>query len=421
MAKGDGSITQRGKGVWEVAISCGKDPITGKYRRITKTVHGTKRDAAKVRDQIKQELESGISIEARSITLAQFVPMWASAKRTAGRASEDTIVRETKRLEPVLERIGNVRLMDIDARTIEAVYADIMDERCWSGTTLHHLHVTLKNVLKKAVNSDLIVRNPCERVESPQMSDHERKSLSADESASLLARVDEAETRAYAKCAEKEHRQAKRGNTTTRSFAYGIATLSKILAVRIAMATGMRRGEVFGLTWDAVDLNAPSVRVEQSLTRYGTTKKPKTKKGIRTVHLDPKTAAHLSEWKRFQASMLFSFGVKQGASTPVCCSNVGGWIDLSNFEGWWQQFRENAGFPSLKFHELRHTQASQLLANGVDVKTVQERLGHANASITLDWYAHAMPENDAKAALVIGDVLAGKARPKARIINLKTA
>lgn len=67
-------------------------------------------------------------------------------------------------------------------------------------------------------------------------------------------------------------------------------------------------------------------------------------------------------------------------------------------------FRKDNDFASLKFHELRHTQATQLLANGVDVKTVQTRLGHANASITLNWYAHSVPENDRRAAQIIGDL-----------------
>ena len=73
------------------------------------------------------------------------------------------------------------------------------------------------------------------------------------------------------------------------------------------------------------------------------------------------------------------------------------------------------------FHELRHTQATNLLANGVDVKTVQTRMGHANASITLNWYSHAVPENDRKAADMLGELYAQKVDDKPRIIDLKTA
>ncbi|MEF9877688.1 MAG: tyrosine-type recombinase/integrase, partial [Gordonibacter sp.] len=89
-------------------------------------------------------------------------------------------------------------------------------------------------------------------------------------------------------------------------------------------------------------------------------------------------------------------------------------------ERWWRQFRTRFGFDNLKFHELRHTQATQLLANGVDVKAVQTRLGHSNASLTLNWYAHAIPENDEKAAQLVGELFARKPE-KPRIIEVRTA
>ena len=95
-------------------------------------------------------------------------------------------------------------------------------------------------------------------------------------------------------------------------------------------------------------------------------------------------------------------------------------MNLSNFERWWRGFRKEAGFEGLRFHELRHTQATQLLANGVDLKTAQDRMGHANGAITLNWYAHAVPENDEKAAQLVGEIF--KPTPnKARVVDLKTA
>ena len=95
-------------------------------------------------------------------------------------------------------------------------------------------------------------------------------------------------------------------------------------------------------------------------------------------------------------------------------------MNLSNFERWWREFRTNAGFEGLRFHEPRHTQATQLLANGVDLKTAQDRMGHANGAITLNWYAHAAPVNDEKAAQLVGEIF--KPTPnKARVVDLKTA
>ena len=99
----------------------------------------------------------------------------------------------------------------------------------------------------------------------------------------------------------------------------------------------------------------------------------------------------------------------------------GGWFDLHNFETWWRRFRKENGFEGLKFHELRHTQATQLLAQGVDVKTVQTRMGHSNASLTLNWYAHAMPQNDRKAADMLGELFADndekEERPRLRMVK----
>ena len=125
----------------------------------------------------------------------------------------------------------------------------------------------------------------------------------------------------------------------------------------------------------------------------------------------PPAASHLAMWKERQAGELAKIGVKQTGKTPVCCSDTGSWYRIDTFDNWWRAWRKEHGFEGLKFHELRHTQATQLLANGVDVKTVQARLGHASASITLGWYAHAIPEKDHEAADLLGAILSG-AKPQ---------
>lgn len=156
----------------------------------------------------------------------------------------------------------------------------------------------------------------------------------------------------------------------------------------LTLPSGIRRGEVFAVTWENVDLDRRTIRVCQSITYQRKVKAPKTQAGIRA----------LAMWKARQATELARIGVKQTERTPVCCSDTGSWYRIDNFERWWGVWHKEHGFEGLKFHELRHTQATQLLANGVDVKTVQTRLGHANASITLGWYAHAIPEKDHEAA-----------------------
>lgn len=416
----DGSLIPRGRGKWEVQISLGKDQVTGKYRKVSRTVNGTKADARKVRDQLRRELEGGIKLDGGKVTLSEFVETWAEARRTSGRACNDTIAGDVRDLRHVTQHLGSLSISDIDAQMIESTYAAIRATGRLGGTALRRIHVQLKNVFKKASDYDLIMRNPCDKVEAPKADNPKRRSLSADEAAALMQRLNEKEASEYRTLAEKEQRQIEWGAAFGRSSIKGVSTLSYIECVRIGLATGMRLGEVLGLSWDGVDLEAGCVSVSKAIGHDGMLKVPKTRAGIRTVSIDSDTVGRLTTWKARQAAELAKIGAGRSAETPVCCSNVGGYLDSHNFENWWRRWRNENAFPTLRFHELRHTQATQLLANGVDVKTVQRRLGHSDASLTLNRYAHAIPENDEKAAQLVGELF--KAKPPApRIVEVKTA
>lgn len=421
MAKGDGTIIERRRGVWEVNVPLGKDPTTGKYRRVFRNVHGTKADARRVRDQIRRELESGIKAHSDKVTLAEFCDEFISNKRTAGKASQNTIDRDKAKLDFICEIMGNAPLKSVDARAVESLYREIRKRRLAQGwgcgnTTLHSYHVILKAVFKKAVDYDLILRNPCERVDAPSIDKVARKSLSAEDAARLQKAVNDAEEKAVAELLAKEERQREWGVSEDRSYLLGMRDVCYVLAVRIALATGMRMGEVLALTWGVVDFSRRSVAVVQALDVKSVPKAPKTEAGKRTVFVDGDTIQHLMAWKELQTELLEDLCLTVDDATPVLCSATGDWLDKNNFGRWWREFREAQGFPGLKFHELRHTQATQLLANGVDVKTVQNRLGHAKASITMDFYAHAVPENDQKAAQIIGSLL--REPKKAKIIPM---
>lgn len=434
MAKGDGSITQvkgkDGKPIrnrWRVCVCFGRDKETNKQNRVIRIVKGSKADARAVRDQIKREHENGLRFEGARVTFEQMCGIWTESRKTVGNASKNTIALDAQRLSHLYPYIGSKKLLEIDPKTVELLMADLRRESGLSGTTLNKIFSLVKRVMEKAVDYDYIPRNPCAKVQAPRKCEPKRNALSAEDGARLMRELDDAQREAYAEMREKETRQRHRGNADDRSRVLGIGNLSSIMAVRIGLATGMRRGEVLGLLWDSVEFGEVcKLKIRRSYTADCTLKVPKTKSSIRTVAVDPATAQQLLSWKRAQAAYLSQLDLKQKAETPVCCTDVGGLYDPTNFERWWHSFREEHGFPTLKFHELRHTQATQLLANGVDVKTVQARLGHANASVTLNWYAHAVPENDAEAAAVVGNLFAGQSAkrdddaPKegARIIRL---
>lgn len=433
MQYGEGSISEEkkrnGKSYspkhWRVVASYTVLDAEGKpkRKRVARIVKGSKSDAKDVLEKILAEHdEHGRPLteveqakaeeeQAAATTLTELIELWDKARHVSGKASEKTMRDNRNQLRQVEKHLGETKVQAITPQMIEAAYAAIKEERHIGNTTLEHLHTLLKGVFEKGVDYDIIVKNPCRKVEAPQRDDPQRRSLTREEAARMLHELDNAEAIAYTKLRAQEERRTKRGKTGTRHMLRGLHHISLVIGARIGLATGMRRGEVFALTWGAINLNHEAVRVDQSILQTGEIKTPKTQAGVRTIAIDWITNAHLTEWKAAQAVELAKLGIEQNDDTPMCCSDTGGWYRVDNFTHWWAKWRKEHGFPDVKFHELRHTQATQLLGNRVDVATVAKRLGHANPSITLSWYAHAIPENDHAAANLVGSLFSGQQPP----------
>ncbi len=415
MAKrGDGSImeiTKSGKSYspkhWRVCVSLGVDPISGKRRKAQRNVVGSLADARRVRDDLRREHESGLHTDSSRVTFGEFIDTWQASRSV----SRTTAKKDSYTIELLKSYLGRLRLREITPQVISSLYGQIVADKEAQGrpfgpTSLHHVHVTLKQVLRQAVMFDLLLRNPAERVQAPKAGKPDRRTLSIEEANRFLSKLNEAEDGEYRAFLAKERRQHDRGNTGERASIRKLSALSYLLALRLILASGIRRGEAFGATWEAFNAQERTFSVAFSLTPDGERKSPKSKAGYRTIPLDDATGEHLSAWKAVEAAALEMLGVAQSDDTPMFCSETGGFIGLHNFERWWRRFRDGAGFPDLKVHELRHTFASLLVGSGLDLKSAQTILGHSSASLTLDWYSHCLPENDRRAANIMGKLLA---------------
>lgn len=316
--------------------------------------------------------------------------------------------REESMIANLNRYIGEIRLRDLTPQTIESLYAQLRIDKLaeggkCSGTTMNMTHKLLKQILSKAVDYDMILRNPCDRVKAPKPDTAERRSLTVEEARRFLAKLDEEEAAAIERLDTMGRRK-----DYERTRLQGLSSAGNVLGVRIALATGMRRGEIVGLTWGNVDLAHSRIRVRQSVTVYDELKEPKSEAGKRLVTIDALTAEHLKAWKQRQRAELEKICIEQGDDTPVCCNDIGGFMNPRNYSRWWSTFAERCGFEGLRLHELRHTQATQLVASGMDMKTVQHRLGHSSASLTMNLYAHALPENDERAANLIGKLFSSE-------------
>ncbi len=407
MAQGDGSIASAGRGRWRIQLSLGVDPLTGKYRRVTDTIHGTKADARAALAELRRQKEEGVQLDKAKITVSELCSLWLEAKKAGGTCGKQRLKDYSRLLKHVCAHIGNVKVCDVDARIVETTYAKIRKERNLAGATMLGIHTVLKSCFEKAIDYDLIAKNPCRRVAAPKRDAVERRSLTRGEVATLTRALAEEHAAATEQMREVQERQTERGNYAVSNVG-GLFRLSCVMAVRVILATGLRRGEAFALTWE--DVKGSAITVRHSITVDGEIKQPKSKAGLRTVAVDAETARQLAEWKEEQAGYLRRLGIIQGRQTPVACSQLGGFVDLHNVERFWRDFRDACGLEGVGLHMLRHTQATQLLANGADLKMVQSRLGHSSASLTLGTYAHAVPENDGKAAEIMGKLLEGSER-----------
>ena len=421
MAYGDGSIVKVKNGVWKVRVDFGRDPITKKRIIVSRNVKGTKADARKKRDEIKAEHESGLVTGGNEITFAEFAEQWQSGREKAGEVGKTRLKRERGMIACMNGYIGTAMLKELTPQVIDNLFTKMRSDKIEelgsiSGTTMNMYHKLLKQILGQAVNFDLILRNPLDKIKAPKRDTAERRSLSTEEVRTLLTKIDEAEESAYA---ELDAKQRRPNNEPSRL--QGLSKVGNVIGARIALATGMRRGEIIGLTWGCVDFKNSRIRVTQSVTVLGELKAPKSEAGKRIINVDPVTMAHLVKWQYRQESELEKICLEQDASTPVVCSDTGDFMNANNFSRWWRTFAANSGFEGWHLHELRHTQASQLVALGADIKTVQHRLGHASAALTMNLYAHALPENDIRAAEMIGSLFSDDSEERTPGSELKQA
>lgn len=422
--------------VWRVCVSLGTEEYTDKNGKLRKRqlkapqqrVHGSLEDARRIAKQLTADYEN-LDTQAALNDFTAVADMWLEMAQAANLCGKDQLNQYRRHFGYMAPYLGGKPIAEIKKQDVERAFAAAKKERGLSNTTMHAVYQQTKRLFEYACDCDMVLRNPCRSIEPPRIDKVvTRRALSAEDAARLRACLDRDEAEAYGSFKSKEQRQAYWGHKFTRSALRGISELSGYMAVRMMLATGCRRGESLALTWQCVDFDNSQITIRRTLNQRGELKEPKTGAGVRTLYVDADTMEHLRTWKAFQAKALHlvmaedsdgrRHAVEQTEETPVCCSDVGGWFDPTNVGRWWSGYRKAIGFDSLKMHELRHTSATLLLGNGVDVKTVQHRLGHASAALTLNQYAHAIPANDKAAAELMGALCGPEAYQQTPIVGL---
>jgi integrase len=374
--QGQGHIRQRGQQRWELKFDLGRDPASGKRISRFVTFQGTKREAQAELNRLLNRRNEGTYVDPTKMSVAEYLEHWLAvdierrvANKTATR--HRGIVRHN-----INPRIGAIPLRKLTAVHIEALEAELQREGrhrhrdargpALTAQTVLHVHRTLSQALEHAVKTDVLFRNPALQVRPPRPPGREIKILTKPEIAQVL--------------------RASEGR-------------GLYLPVLVAVTTGIRRGELFGLRWSNLDLAKGRLSVNQSLEwtkGKPAFKAPKTKGSRRTITLPGLTVQALAAHKVEQAEERLRLGL--GKPELVFTRADGEPVSLDYVSRTFGELIAKLGVTPITFHGLRHTHISHQLMDGVHLKVVSERAGHASVSITLSVYATFLPSLQDKAA-----------------------
>lgn len=372
----EGSITQLGDGRWQARVT-----LDGGKR---KALYGaTRAEAAAKLNGVLRDRDRGlpVGLDERQ-TVGHYLASWLAAKKGTLPSPRTWDRYEDYVRLHLIPLIGKVALTKLTPQQVQHLQAQKLDSGL-SATTVHHIRAVLHTALQDALRLGLVPRNVSELVDAPKVHRQEMKVWNAEQARTFLS----------------------------------LATGDRLAALYVlALSTGMRQGELFGLRWKDVDFAGASLSVITAVQRSrsaGTRlAEPKTATARRTIALTTTGSFNAVEALRGhrarQAEERLALGAAWKDMDLVFTDTVGGPLRGNNLERRsFDPLMRKAGVPRIRFHDLRHTAATLMIAAGVPVKVVSEMLGHADVGTTLRIYAHVLPNMQRDAAQVLGLLLDG--------------
>lgn len=417
---GEGTISLRSDGRWMGKVDLGWHD--GKRRR--KCLYGATR--AEVRDKLNdavRDAQAGAAFSDTRQTVAQFLQRWLEdvARARVRTRTFDTYEAAVRR--HIVPHLGKQPLVKLTPQRAQA-WMTTLEEAGVSAHRRRYARVVLRIALKTAIKWRLVSQNVASLIDPPRTTAHEIRPLTPDQAKSLLSAASDGPLHGF---------------------------------VAVALGCGLRLGEALGLKWDDVDLDDGVLRIRRSLQRFGgnsairrpllidrtrlrraiaTTKdraarqslsaqllevrkklhacktvaqlvEPKSAKSRRTVALPAVTASALRAHRKRQLEDRLAAGDDWKGEGFVFCTPIGTAADPHNINRQFRLLLKTAGLPPTRIHDMRHTAATLLLAQGVDPRTIMEVLGHSQISVTLNTYTHVMPTLRRDAATKLDAVLSG--------------
>lgn len=383
-----------GSGIWRLRAYVGRDPVSGSPVQLHRTFRGGERAAGKELAKLVTEAEAKApaAMDRSTATVGQLLDRWLEHRVALGKVRPKSAYEYERKIEGRIKPVlGDVKLRQLSPSQLDKAYEGWMAEGL-SPSTVRVYHSILSAACRQAVKWDLIERAPTDRASAPAAASTTMRVPTPAQLSALVASAEESDP---------------------------------VLAAAIALAalTGARRGELVALRWSDVDLDAGAVTIERGITvvdRVAIEGPTKTHQG-RRVALDDIGVQVLQRHWRFvrERSKLVESSLVEDPYVLSYQAHCGTAVSPDTLTHRFSalcdavEAKQRAGAKrgqkveryGFHFHELRHFSVTTLLAAGVDIRTVAERHGHAQATMTLNRYAHALPEQDRRAAGVLGAAL----------------
>jgi integrase len=378
---GVGSLRKRGDGVWQARVYAGLDPVSGKQRYTIATVRAKNEEQAQreLRKLERKVIAGRIPRGTTAVTVGEQLDAWFASKQPnlapGTRLGYQAAMNLCEPLRPI-------PLGKLTARDLDALYADLARQGK-STAYIRKAHLMISGSLARAVRHEMLDRNVALNAEPPPVRGKQTRPPTIEELTLMLDAAD----------------------NDFRTFLF------------VALTTGARRGELAALRWRDVDLEGKTITIRCSVAEDGDSIVIKETKShqVRSIALDDETASRLAAHREQVEELAkecgseltgarFVFSPRPGSDTcyvPRVLSRR------------FARLCERTGIKGVRLHDLRHFAGSQLVAAGVDIRTVSARLGHSRPSITLDIYTHRVQDNDRAAAEVLGKLIKPRSKGKA--------
>lgn len=368
----EGSYYQRADKLWVGVVSV-RHPVSGIQRR--KYFDGkTKQEVRTAVAHFQRDRDLGRPLVITRQTLAQYMTWWlAESVKPTVRPKTYRIYESQTRVH-IIPNLGHLKLTDLTPQHLQSFYNDL-SRRGLAARTVSHVHAVLRRALRQAVAWELMTHNVTSHVRPPRGRRYEIVPLTLEQADRLLVTV-------------QGHRLA--------------------ALYTVALALGLRLGELLGLRWSDLDLTERTLAIKQAVQRIDGQlmfTEPKSESGRRVIALPELVLTALLEHRERQVVERRLAGSRWRDFNLIFPSSIGTPHEPRNVQHHFQDLRVQLGFTGVRFHDLRHTCATWLIAKGVHARIVMEILGHSQISLTMNTYGHVAIEAQREAAAQMNTVL----------------